>query len=233
MIKSEANMEGIVTVNHDRLLNHPMYATVFEDIVADAQLKLPSPSLRIHSTSSQVHKATSSRSTAPPKPKESLQTSFPTLDWRAIAQQMKLLNLAERNDNLITIINSFCDTFDDITRQCDPITQGKVDFRVLSQLVEQMDHYADNMSTASPPQLRQKLFESHSIYKLQECMRAICTAIAKHNQVEVGSSLTLVAKRSLQERLHAVDTILSGVFWDRGIKWASEINRVIPYLQST
>jgi hypothetical protein len=233
MISSQADMEELVTVNHDRLLNHPMYATVFEDIAADAQIKLSSPSLRIHSTSPQVHKAKSSRSTAPPKPKKSLQTSFPTLDWEAIAQQMKLLSLVERNNNLITIINSFCDTFDDITRQCDPITQGKVDIRVLTQLVEQMDHYADNMSAASPPQLRQKIFESHSIYKLQECMRAICTAIAKHNQVEVGPSLNLVAKRSLQERLHAVDTILFSAFWNRGTEWASEINKVIPYLQST
>ena len=208
MISSEDDMEGIVTANHDRLLNHPMYAIVFEDIVADAQIKFSSPSLRIHSTSPQVLKTTSTRSTAPFKAKESLQTSFPTLDWKAIAQQMKLLGLVERNDNLITIINSFCDTFDDIIRQCTPVTKDKVDIRVLYQLVEQMDHYAENMSVASPLNLRQKLFGSMIIYKLQGCSQAICNAVAKHGPVVVSASLSSVAKRSFRLRLEAVDTIL-------------------------
>ena len=207
-------------VNHCRLLNHPMYATIFQDVGERTRLKLLDPSSSIHSTPPQERTISlSTRSNAPQKTKKTLQTSFPTLDWKALAPQTELFDPAQPNPHLVTLINSLCDTFDDITRQCNPVAEDKVDIRVLQQLVEQMYIYAETMSAASPEDLSRKLFGSMVSYKLEECCRAICTAIAKHEQVDVSANLCPAAKKLFRQRLEMVQTLL----------WTSEIPKVIHH----
>jgi hypothetical protein len=225
-------MGTFVQINHDRLLNHPMYASKYDDFDSLPVVGSPIKHTRFAYHASAHHTKPKPSVPTGSKAKASLQTSFPTLDWKAIAEQMKLLSLVQRNAHLITMINSFCDTFNDIILKCNPINKMKVDIRILSQLVEQMDHYADNMSTASPPPLRQKLFKSHSIYKLHECMQAICNAIANHNQVDVAAKLNSAGRRLVREQLGAVDMILQeDVLRNGRTQWASGIENVIHYFQ--
>jgi hypothetical protein len=229
LFANRESMDTFVQINHDRLLNHPMYASKYDDFES-----LPVVGSSIKHTRFAFHASAQHTKPKPSVPtgskaKASLQTSFPTLDWKAIAEQMKLLNVVQRNAHLITMINSFCDTFNDIILKCNPINNTKVDIRILSQLVEQMYHYADNMSTASPPLLRQKLLESHSIYKLQECMRAICNAIAKHDQVGVTAKLDFAKRWSVREQLGAVNLILLDVLANGRSPWASGIEEVVHY----